>query len=478
MKKRFLSLAKKLLGKTLTRKIRPLWHSTKARVAAWRYGHPGKKLKIIGITGTKGKTTTSMLTARLLNLAGIKTGLLCSAAINFGTGEKQNEFKMSTLDAFDLQRSLVKMNKNGCEVAVVEMTSIGLEQGRHLGIGHFDSVVFLNLFPEHIEAHGSLENYVQAKAKLFAAVSKKGFCLLAGEPEQEQYKKQMLQAIPQDFQSTVSKKELKAGRDYTIIDAQDSFFKSLSLSDFPKTQFQTHFFTRFDPINLTFALTLLKHYHPTLRAKQIQRDLKKLNHHVPGRMDFAVLDGKIINEKTNFPKRFFEPTHSESKDDPKTRLSILVDYAHEPESMKQLLMNLNQWRKKGYFHKIIHLVSCDGAGRDDWKKPILGKISLEHANLSILTTDNYDKEDNPQEIVDLLSQKLPKKQKDTTYFLQIDRKKAFEIAIEKADEWANKGEFVLIVSTGVGNEYGLTQPGGIMNWDEKKVWQEIFGATS
>ncbi|MBC7406373.1 MAG: hypothetical protein H7230_02805 [Candidatus Parcubacteria bacterium] len=162
-------------------------------------------------------------------------------------------------------------------------------------------------------------------------------------------------------------------------------------------------------------------------------------------------------------------------------ISVLVDYAHEPESMKQLLTTIASWRTRGLYDCIIHIVSCDGAGRDNWKKEIMGKISYDIADYSVVTLDNYDASDNPIEILAMLCKQLPPEQKDIKYQVTASRKKAFDLAIKKAiDLQKNYGRLtpdplkILIVSTGVGSENGLTQPGGIMEWNESKEWEKSF----
>lgn len=160
------------------------------------------------------------------------------------------------------------------------------------------------------------------------------------------------------------------------------------------------------------------------------------------------------------------------------QVSILVDYAHEPESMKQLLSTLAGWRNDGSFDYIIHVVSCDGVGRDDWKKPILGQLSSEYADFSILTTENYDNRDNPEDILNLLVQDLNSADEGIKFQKVLDRRSSFILALNKAQEYASLSSQsikVLIVSTGVGAEQGLTRPEGKIEWDERKVWGQVFG---
>jgi UDP-N-acetylmuramoyl-L-alanyl-D-glutamate--2,6-diaminopimelate ligase len=450
---------KKILGKQATNWIRPVGHGTKGLLAAARYGFPAKKLKIIGITGTKGKTTTSAIMGRLANLYGIKTGYITTAVIYTGAdeGEFLNPYKMTSIDSIATQKYLSEMIKNGCEWVVLEISSQGLEQNRHLGIFGFDVAMFLNIYPEHIEAHGSWEKYKSAKAKLFKYLKVGGvFVFNEDIPESSE----MWQKVPENKKNLVT----KIGVGYNHFDLKnnkDTLFKDLEIEN---KQFATNFSARFDILNCFFAIQGIANLltkDPTKKVKIVDELAKYLKHiyGVPGRMEWVIKDGIVVDDKkNNTPNKL-------------SNISILVDYAHEPESMRQLLETLSGWRKDGFYESIIHIVSCDGVGRDDWKKPILGATSCDFVDHSILTTDNYEAGDSPQDIVDLLGQSLDKKLENKKYFKVLNRKDAFNKALEIA---AKSNKKTLIVSTGVGSEQGLTQPEGKIEWDERAVWKTIF----
>lgn len=152
----------------------------------------------------------------------------------------------------------------------------------------------------------------------------------------------------------------------------------------------------------------------------------------------------------------------------KANFSILIDYAHEPESLSQFLQTLADWRQNGYFDLIIHILSCDGVGRDDWKKAIMGSLSYKYADFTILTTDNYGEKDNPQEIVELLGkdfiekdellskewldyhlnlefdeEKEFKKTKKVKFLLEIDRKIAMKKSLKVAQFLASNYDYLV-----------------------------------
>jgi UDP-N-acetylmuramyl tripeptide synthase len=168
-------------------------------------------------------------------------------------------------------------------------------------------------------------------------------------------------------------------------------------------------------------------------------------------------------------------------------ISILVDYAHEPESMRRLLETLADWRRRQQFDYIIHILSCDGAGRDDWKKAVMGSISYSNVDFTIVTTDNYDSSDNPELILKLISENFSSNDCLDIAKIQdgvggykwsktIDRKKAFEnsLLIAKKYSESNPESKVLIVSTGVGCEQVMIQPEGEILRDEREVWRKVF----
>lgn len=473
MLKLLLQFLKKILGKTLTKQIRPYGHGLKSYLAALFFGFPGKKMKKIAVTGTKGKTSTVILTGRLLNLLGVKTGYISTALISIdGQKEVLNQYKMTAIDSIVMQHLLKKMLYAGCQAVILEMSSEGLKQNRHFGLGKFEIGVFLNLFPEHLESHGSLAAYQQAKAILFQNL-KSGAVFIANQlSPASQF---MWQSIPNKIRKTIHHILINKNQAYQIKEVRPSSkTKKIELYQdiiIDGQNIPTQFMTDFEIENLYFAyqivLNYLKFFSNQLSASQIAKiDQQKIFQQlsqlagIPGRMEFV---------------------HQSQQ------LDVLVDYAHEPESMKLLLQTLAKWRQQNLYHKIIHLVSCDGAGRDDWKKPILGQLSYQYADLSVVTTDNYEAADNPHDIIELLSQTYPKKTLNKKYFCEINRRQAFILALNLAKQLSSQqksaakqkkafknSQKILIVSTGVGTEQGLTQPGRIMAWDERQVWRDLI----
>jgi hypothetical protein len=170
----------------------------------------------------------------------------------------------------------------------------------------------------------------------------------------------------------------------------------------------------------------------------------------------------------------------------KINLSILVDYAHEPESMRRLLETAIDWKKRGYFDCIIHVISCAGKGRDDWKKPVLGSISYLHSDFCVVTTEEYTAEDDPNLILDLLTQQYPSETACTNlneynpsskYIRIFDRREALAICPKVAQQinlfYPNKKKFLLI-STSMGSQQTMTLPEGEIEYDEREEWRKVF----
>src|SRR3989338_5529599 len=163
------------MWKTLIRRCVPesmirVYHYILARVAAVVYHNPSQKLIVIGVTGTNGKSSTAQFIGSLLEQMGQLVGWTATVGFKIGENEWMNNKKMTMLGRFQTQRLLREMVSAGCRYAIVETSSQGISQSRHIGIA-YDVGVFTNLTPEHIEAHGGFEAYKKAKGKLFARMA-------------------------------------------------------------------------------------------------------------------------------------------------------------------------------------------------------------------------------------------------------------------------------------------------------------------
>jgi len=479
---------KKILGPNLTKKIRPIGHGLKGFLSNIWFGRPthvltwkslnnfilnspftNPEIHLIGINGTKGKTSTVILTAKLLNESGVKTGYISTALIYDGEKEFLNPYKMGTIDSWKMNELLDKMRFNGCKAVILEMTSQGLEQNRHWGIRKFDTAVFLNAFPEHIEAHGSWGNYLKAKSKLFSYTKKGANIFINGDTKQVENFNEISDHVASSLSDSWNLEKIVEGQDFQIIKNKDIFL-SIKIG---KKVYSTKLVANFEIMDLFFAWKVACLYSPLLLESQT---IEKIFNHVgnlPGRMEWVFSNGvQMYKPKTGLKNLIDSDSSIRLKK--LENLSVIVDYAHEPESLKLVLDTFLEWKEQKRFDYIIHVLSCDGVGRDDWKKPILGDLSIAKADFTVLTTDNYGQEDDPKSIIDLLSKNYNSKFKKLKYNSNIDRFAAFKIALNKAEELLKSEKKVLIFSTGVGTEYGLTQPNGVMEWDERQKWTEAL----
>jgi UDP-N-acetylmuramoyl-L-alanyl-D-glutamate--2,6-diaminopimelate ligase len=446
-----LKVIKSILGPSGMKAVRPFGHGVKGALASAWFGFPATRLKIIAITGTKGKTSTTVTTGRLLNLLGYKAGYISTAVICTGKEETVNSTKMSSVDGILMQRLLQRMVNNGCEYAVIEMSSQGLEQNRQIGLYGFDAAIFLNIYPEHIEAHGSFEAYRDAKGSIFKHLKKGGIAVINGQEEFSE----PVNYIKSNFIKNINNIITIDNTVYQSQTDRSSQYKSLIYN---KDIYGTNFMADFEIENLAFAIVTIQNLtNDKNLPRKLPSALNKLLG-IPGRLDYTVKKNTILASGVT--------------KDLRASIDIMVDYAHETGSMEKLLANIVDWKKAGFYDKVIHIVSCDGVGRDDWKKPVLGDISQKYADYTFVTTDNYEAGDNPDQIIEMITQNYNRANLEKTYSTNINRKEAMIAALTRATK--HKDEKVLIVSTGVGTEQYLTQPTGLMKWDEKMIWEMIF----
>src|SRR3989344_3158776 len=159
---KILRLIKKIIPKNIFKFFQPIYHYKLALLGAIFYRFPSRKIKVVAITGTKGKTTTGELVNSILEEAGFKTAIMGTLRFKIGENSKPNLHKMTLPGRFFIQKFLRRAVSAKCDWAIIEMTSEGIKQFRHKFI-NLDALIFLNLSPEHIESHGSYEKYVSAK---------------------------------------------------------------------------------------------------------------------------------------------------------------------------------------------------------------------------------------------------------------------------------------------------------------------------
>ena len=326
---------KELIKKFIPSFLLNWYHFLLAFFGALLYRFPSKKLKVIGVTGTNGKTTVVNLSTRILEEAGYKVASLSSIKFKIDKKEWPNTLKMTMPGRFKLQRFLRQTVKANCQYLVLEVTSEGIKQYRHKFI-NFYVAVLTNLTPEHIEAHQGFENYKRAKGKLFGAT--KEIHIINLEDENAKY-----------FLQFPAKKKYTYGLERGDINAQDIQLNLRLIGDFNK-------------YNALAAIGVGLSQRIDLAT--CQRILEKVEG-IPGRME------EVISQP----------------------FKVFVDYAFTPNALEKVYQTL-----KPKNTKMICVLGACGGGRDKWKRPVLGKIAAKYCDKIIITDEDPYNED-PMEII-------------------------------------------------------------------------------
>jgi len=428
---------KSFLKKFLPKKGLEYYHFLKAEIAGFIYSRPSEKLLIIGVTGTNGKTTVTNLISHIFETAGKKTALLSTANFKIGAREWLNDKKMTMMGPFFLQKFLKDAVKENCQVAIVETSSEGIKQFRHLNI-NYDAVVFTNLTPEHLDSHGGFIPYRNAKGKLFQHLIAGNKKILEGK---EQPKISVINADSNEaeyFLNFKPDKQITFGLDkpsaWQATDIQLNPDHSTFIAGNKTWRINLP-----GEVNVYNALSAIATATALgINLETIDRALQNYTG-TPGRFEF-------IDEGQNF--------------------KIMIDYAPEPESLKQLYETLKLFP----YQRLIHILGSCGGGRDKSRQPILGKMAGEKADIVIVTNeDPYD--DDPQEIIDNVASGALEAGKilNENLFKILDRKQA----IEKALKLAQKDDLVLL--TGKGSEQFICVANGKkIPWDDREIVREIL----
>lgn len=427
---------KKLLKKVLPEGVILSYHYCVALSAACWYGFPSRKMVIIGITGTKGKTSAANFIWSCLQATGHTTGIVSTANIRVGTKEVLNQYHMTMPGRFTIQKLLRRMADEGCTHCVVETTSEGLKQFRHVGI-LYDVAVFTNLSPEHLRSHGnSFEKYKSTKGRLFAALS--------NHTKSVQGKKVEKVVIANtDSEHAPFYLKFPADRHITFGCSKDADYKATDIKETDKgvsfsvdnEKYNLGIRGAFNVYNALPAIALAKLYGG--EYNDIAQGLLKLNT-IPGRME-------EIHEGQPF--------------------TVIVDYAHEKQSMTYVMQTAINMRKEG--SKVIIVLGAEGGGRDTAKRADMGNIVGANADYVVITNvDPYD--DDPQTIINDIKVVVEQAGKiiDHNLFCIEDRREG----IRKALSLAGPADIVII--TGKGAEQSMIIKGKAIPWDDRKVIRE------
>jgi UDP-N-acetylmuramoyl-L-alanyl-D-glutamate--2,6-diaminopimelate ligase len=393
------------------------YHLAWAHGSAWWYGRPSRRLVVIGVTGTKGKSTTSEIIRHMLAGTGHQVALASTIRFMIGDAVERNLFKMTMPGRGYLQKFLRQAADAGCTHAVVELTSEGALQHRHAGV-ELDALVFTNLAPEHIERHGSFEAYADAKLSLARAVSaspKRPRIIVANADDA--YGAEFL-AVDADIRAPFS---LKDAEPYTADDRSARFVWKNVLFSVPLPGL-------FNLKNCLAALALGQALG--LGTEKMKQALERVQP-VAGR-------AQRIEQGQPF--------------------TVVIDYAHTPDSLKALYETYAEAGKR-----LVCVLGSTGGGRDAWKRPEMGAMADAMCDIAILTDeDPYD--EDPKKIIEELSAGFTNRAPRVT----MDRRQAIAEALAEAKD---ADDAVLI--TGKGTDPYIMGPNGAKQaWSDAQVAEE------
>ena len=407
------------------------WHQSKALIAALKYRFPARKLTVIGVTGTDGKTTTAGMIAHILKKNGIRAGAASTAFVQIEDEVEENSTHLTSISPFVLQKFLRKLVKRGCTHAVVEMSSHGLVQGRSSWT--FPSIATItNISLEHLDYHGSMKQYIKDKAILLRMLSKNGTKVLNASDESFGYFSSILKGKTISISDTeeaanIQAKEIKASdtKCTALINAND------------------------EDINLSIPIPGLFNIQNALCA-----------------IGCTKACGINIEDSTNALSDFSSiPGRMEMIDEGQP-FSVFVDFAVSPNAYEKTLNTLRQI--VGGNGRVMVLCSSCG-DRMKEKRPIVGQICSDLADFVVATEDETYGED-PHSVLDEVWNGID--QSKCEAYKIFDRSEAISFLFENAKE----GDAVVLC--GMGPFSTMNKIGGAVDWDEREVAKAKLSAMS
>lgn len=438
-------MIKSLIKKFLPKNFLLFYHKMLAVLAGFFYGWPSEKLIVIGVTGTAGKSTTVIFIGKILEEAGFRVGWTSSVSFKIAEKEIENKTRMTMPGRFFMQKILKEMVKANCQYAIIETSSEGILQSRHLGI-NYDIAVFTNLSPEHIEAHGGFEKYLKTKEKLFKKLkspNSRTKIIGGGKTKKiivanldDKYGDHFLSFPADDYYGfKIKNKNLK----FKITNQNLKIIEAKKLTDFSfiinNLLFKLNLGGEFNLYNALAAISVSQAIGVPLKTAKIA--LEKIKS-LPGRME------EVISQP----------------------FKVIVDYAHTPIELENVYRFLKSKIKNG---KLICVFGSAGGGRDRWKRPVLGKLATQYCHYIILTNEDPYDEDPNQILSEIRSGISELSFPSSNLFEILDRKEAIKKAIMLAEE--ND----VIIITGKGCEQSImVKNNKKIPWDDRKVVKEIY----
>lgn len=427
----------------MLKKLRNFYHQIASVVAYWFYGRPARAIVVIGVTGTKGKSTTCRFIASALEAAGYKVGMLTTVEFQIADKRIANIRKMTMLGRGEIHKMLRQMVRAGCRYAVIETSSEGILQHRHYGL-HYDVAVFTNLAPEHIEAHGGFENLRRDKGKIFAALSADERKIIGGQKIEKIIAVNLDDANASYYLQFAADKKIGFGVKFNQGAVNFPAVRAWNLLNTPGG-------VRFMADNTQFDLQISGAFnvYNALAAIAVGRAL--------GLKDTAIAAGIVSVKIVAGRMEFIDEGQS---------FKVVVDFAHEPLSLTELFSALRAIAPG----KIIALVGSDGGGRDVGKRGKMGEVAGRLADVVIVTDVNCYDED-PRAIAEMLAggARAAGKKDGVNLFVEIDRRHAIELAVGIA----RPGDVIALTAKGT-EPYIAVAGGKKIPWDDRVVAREVL----
>lgn len=426
---------KRLVPRSFVRFAAPGYHLFLAAFAAARYGFPSRRMTVIGVTGTNGKTTVVHLLHEFLTSTGHRVGSVSSLRFKIGDRETPNLLKMTMPGRFRLQAFLAECRSASCRFAIIEVTSQGILRSRHRFIS-FHAAVLTQITPEHIEAHGGFEAYRDAKLKLFTALPQSGIAVINVEdPAAELFARRTPAAVVRYSCSAVE----FAGETYPLR-LSEVTTRRIRL-EVGGVSFESRLGGVFNAMNIIAATATAMALGVPLPA--IRAALSRISG-VPGRLEYLL-------------ERPF---------------AVVVDYAVTPDALEQVYRELSDTLSEirspiigdliseSAERRLVCVFGSAGGGRDKWKRPALGEIASRYCRQIVLTSDDPDDED-PVVIAADIHSGIPAG--TAAVEVVVDR----QAAIRRGIALARPGDTVVI--TGMGAQPWLVVGGREIPWDEREI---------
>ncbi len=390
------------------------------QVASAFYGHPSRRLKLVGVTGTNGKTTTATLLYRMFRRLGYKAGLI--STVVYCVDDREIPSTHTTPDSIRLNAMMAEMVEAGCDYCFMEVSSHSLVQHRTAGLA-FVGGIFSNITHDHLDYHKTFAEYIRAKKLFFDGLPAGAFALTNADDRNGM-------VMVQNTKATVKTYALQSFADFrcriveTLLDGM--------LLNLDGSEVWVKFLGRFNAYNLTsvYATALLL----DARRDEVLRILS----------DLTSVDGR------------FEPIHS------KEGVTAIVDYAHTPDALQNVIGTINEIRKKD--QRLYVVVGC-GGNRDATKRPEMAKIAVDGSDMAVLTSDNPRLEE-PGAIIEQMKSGL---EPSARYLAITDRREAIKAAVALA----RPGDIILVA--GKGHETYQDVGGVKHHFDDREEVRAAFG---